>query len=132
MVRKPASILHFANIDVIFTMPLKTVGIDSPPGTSSYIWLPRSWSNHGPPICANRYLTRFWEPPASRIFNQILVNRVLSLRLHDFDFPRACSHYSHDPADTLAAHSAAHRKNHSAHKLLTAWRKLSVVDPVDD
>ena len=73
----------------------------------------------GAKITLNEYLDRW-------------LGEALSLRLHDFDFPRACSHYSHDPADTLAAHSAAHRKNHSAHKLLTAWRKLSVVDPVDD
>jgi hypothetical protein len=39
-----------------------------------------SWSNHGPRIVVSRYLTRFWEPPASRIFNQLPVNRVLSLR----------------------------------------------------
>ena len=38
------------------------------------------WSNHGPRIGANRYLIRFWEPPASRIFNQLPVNRVLSRR----------------------------------------------------
>jgi hypothetical protein len=37
-----------------------------------------SWSNHGPRIRANHYLIRFWEPPASRIFNQLLVERVLS------------------------------------------------------
>src|SRR5215469_12118173 len=31
--RKAASILHFARIDGIFTMPLRTVGLNSPPGT---------------------------------------------------------------------------------------------------
>jgi hypothetical protein len=38
------------------------------------------WSNHGPRIRANGYLIRFSEPPASRIFLQLRVNRVLSLR----------------------------------------------------
>ena len=42
------------------------------------------WSNHGPRICANRYLTRFWEPSASRIFNQLPDNRVLSRRKRGF------------------------------------------------
>jgi DNA replication protein DnaC len=42
------------------------------------------WSNHGPRIGANRYLIRFWEPPASRIFNQLPVNRVLSRRKRGF------------------------------------------------
>jgi len=43
-----------------------------------------SWSNHGPRIRTNRYLRRFWEPPASRIFNQLPVNRVLSRRKRGF------------------------------------------------
>ena len=38
-----------------------------------------SWSNYGPRICANGYFLRFWEPPASRILNQLLVDQVLSL-----------------------------------------------------
>jgi hypothetical protein len=44
--------------------------------------VPELWSNHGSRIGANRYLIRFWEPPASRIFNQLPVNRVLSRRCH--------------------------------------------------
>jgi hypothetical protein len=43
------------------------------------------WSNHGPRIGANAYLIRFWEPPASRIFNQLPVNRVLSRRKRGFE-----------------------------------------------
>jgi hypothetical protein len=47
-----------------------------------YLCIPQSkiWSNHGPLIRANRYLRRFCEPPASRIFNQLPVDRVLSRR----------------------------------------------------
>jgi len=40
------------------------------------------WSNHGPRIVPERNLIRFWEPPASRVFLQLRVNRVLSLQLH--------------------------------------------------
>jgi hypothetical protein len=43
------------------------------------------WSNHGPRIGANAYLIRLWEPPASRIFNQLRVNRVLSRRKRGFE-----------------------------------------------
>jgi len=35
----------------------------------------KSWSNCGPRIGANRYFLRFWEPPASRIFDQLPVKR---------------------------------------------------------
>ena len=38
------------------------------------------WSNHGPRIVASRYVIRFWEPPASRIFNPLPVAPVLSPR----------------------------------------------------
>ena len=38
------------------------------------------WSNYGPLILTNRYFLRFWEPPASRIFNQLLVDLALSPR----------------------------------------------------
>jgi hypothetical protein len=43
------------------------------------------WSNYGPRIVSNRYLVRFWEPPASRIFNQLPLNRVLSRRKRGFE-----------------------------------------------
>ena len=36
------------------------------------------WSNDGPRIGTKRDFMRFSEPPASRIFNQLLVDRVLS------------------------------------------------------
>jgi hypothetical protein len=41
--------------------------------------------NYGPRIVANRYLIRFREPPASRIFNQLPVDRVLSRRKRGFE-----------------------------------------------
>ena len=78
-----------------------------------------------PRIVANRYFIRFWEPSASLIFNPLPVDRVLSLRWHDSIPARACSHYStRGSVDTLAAHSEAHRKNHSARKLLTAFAQI--------
>ena|ERR1700746_2371923 len=43
------------------------------------------WSNHGPPIVASRYFTSFSEPPASRIFNQLPLARVLSRRKRGFE-----------------------------------------------
>jgi hypothetical protein len=48
------------------------------PKDSAVLATERSWSNHGPRISASRYLIRFWEPPASRIFNQLSIDRVLS------------------------------------------------------
>jgi hypothetical protein len=46
-------------------------GMDRPK-VSGGLWR-ELWSNHGPRIGANAYLIRFWEPPASRIFNQLPV-----------------------------------------------------------
>jgi len=37
-----------------------------------------------PRIGANRYSTRIWEPPASRIFSQLWVNRFLHCGNTDF------------------------------------------------
>lgn len=45
----------------------------------------KSWSNRGPRIGANRYLVRLWEPPASRIFSELRVNRVLLRRKRGFE-----------------------------------------------
>ena len=50
--------------------------------------LKASWSNYGPRIVATPYLMRFWEPPASRSFNQLFVNQVLSLRWYGFSSRR--------------------------------------------
>jgi hypothetical protein len=51
-------------------------------GSTFAVFQWKSWSNHGPRSRADHYLIRFWEPPASRIFNQLPVDRVLSLRYH--------------------------------------------------
>ena len=55
--------------------PKKFCPVISTAETSSTRLNQNAWSNHGPRIVASRYCIRFWEPPASRIFNPLPVDR---------------------------------------------------------
>jgi len=66
------------------------------PHRTASIFVDSENRNYGPRIGANRYLIRFWEAPASRIFNRLRVNRVLLRRY----FKSATPYFDHKVSRT--------------------------------